>query len=221
MAPMIWGEGLHVAWMLTKLTWSTWYGRVDRLKRSLISNYLCMQLYSWPACCFQAQTFRKSECLVMSCPSILSLSISIRSWQRPVLYLPVGYFVLISIILVCVCECVCGCVCVCVYVCVCVCVCVCVSVCVGVCVGVGVCVTATPHTCIVERKVYANPRLSIQHTCLHVHHNFSRLPSPNHLLFFSLISTMAGKHRSTNRFSSLTFVSTPYPSKLSQKRAFS
>ena len=35
-----------------------------------------------------AQTLRKTECFVKSCPSILFLSISIRSWQRSVLYLP-------------------------------------------------------------------------------------------------------------------------------------
>ena len=34
-----------------------------------------------------AQTLRKTECSAMGCSSILSLPISIRSWQRPVLYL--------------------------------------------------------------------------------------------------------------------------------------
>ena len=64
-----------------------WAGRIDGVPLFPISYYVDTVVHSWPAG-VQAQTLRKTECFVKSCPSILFLSVSIRSWQRPVLYLP-------------------------------------------------------------------------------------------------------------------------------------
>ena len=63
-----------------------WAGRIDGVPLFPISYYVDTVVHSWPAG-VQAQTLRKTECFVKSCPSILFLSVSIRSWQRPVLYL--------------------------------------------------------------------------------------------------------------------------------------